>query len=272
MKPRKMAMKRSAVSIVTSICLILLIVGIDDLQAEEERPSTSLDVAVLSQYIWRGQELSRDSIVIQPSMTVGYKGLSMNIWGNLDTDQYDSEKGDNDWTETDLTLSYGKEFGMLSVEGGYIYYALEGTDADTQEVYLGFGLDTVLSPSLKIYRDIAKYPSWYFVLGLSHPIEINEKVSLELSGSVSYLLSDDEDDYPEIDGSGEPTDDEFDNFHDGVISANLPITLTKYITITPTASYCFPLSDDASDEMEWRSQRGEDDNFIYGGVVMSMAF
>jgi hypothetical protein len=265
-------MKKSGVKISLLICLILLISGIGDLQAEEEHPSSSLDVAVLSQYIWRGQELSRDSIVIQPSMTVGYKGLSMNLWGNLDTDQYYDAAGDDEynWNETDLTFCYGKEFGMLSAEAGYIYYDLDGI-ADTQEVYLGFGLDTLLSPSLKIYKDIAGNSSWYFLLGISHAIEMNEKVSLELSGSVSYLLSEDEDDYYEVDGSG-PTGDEFENFHDGVISASLPIALTEYITITPTASYCFPLSDDASDEMEYRSLRGEDDNFIYGGVILSMAF
>jgi hypothetical protein len=206
-------------------------------------------------------------------MTVGYKGLSMNLWGNLDTDQYYDAAGDDEynWNETDLTLCYGKEFGILSTEAGYLYYDLDGIP-DTQEVYLGFGLDTLLSPNLKIYRNIAGDSSWYFLLGISHAIEIHENVSLELSGSVSYLLSEDEDDYYEVDDSGAPTGDEFENFHDGVISASLPITFTKYITITPTVSYCFPLSDDASDEMEFRSQRGEDDNFVYGGVILSMAF
>jgi len=29
---------------------------------------------------------------------------------------------------------------------------------------------------------------------------------------------------------------------------------------------------DASDEMEWRSKKGNDDKFIYGGVIVSMAF
>jgi len=84
---------------------------------------------------------------------------------------------------------------MLSVEGGYIYYGLDGCD-DTQEIFLSLGLDTLLSPSLTIYKDIDAYPSWYFLLGISHAFEITEKVSLELSGSVSYLLSEDDDDYP----------------------------------------------------------------------------
>jgi len=108
-------------------------------------------------------------------------------------------------------------------------------------------------------------------LGISHAFEITEKVSLELSGSISYLLSDDADDYYEVE-NGVPTDTEFENFHDGVISASLPIAVTKYMTITPSLSYTFPLSSDASDEMEYRSFKGDDDNFVYGGVTLSMAF
>jgi hypothetical protein len=122
-----------------------------------------------------------------------------------------------------------------------------------------------------IYRDIDNFPSWYFLLGISHAFEITEKVSLELSGSVSYLLSDDEDGYPEID-DGEETGDGFENFHDGVISASLPIAVSKYLTITPSVSYSFPLSSDASDEIEYLSFRGDDDSFLYGGVTVSMAF
>jgi hypothetical protein len=57
-----------------------------------------------------------------------------------------------------------------------------------------------------------------------------------------------------------------------VISASLPIAVAEHITITPSLAYTFALSDDASDEMEWRSTKGDDDSFIYGGVTVSMAF
>ena len=253
-----------------SVALVLTVAVVLPALAEED-PSTDMSVAALSQYIWRGQELSRDSVVIQPSMTVSYMGFSGNLWGNLDTDPYtnDGEESAN-WTETDLTVSYGKGFGVLSVEGGYIYYGLDGCD-DTQELYLSLGLDTLLAPALTVYRDIDSYPSWYFLLGISHAFEIAETVSLELSGSVSYLLSENAEDYPEID-NGSPTGAKFENFHDGVISANLPIAVAEYITITPSLSYTFPLSSDASDEMEWRSKTGDDDNFVYGGITVSMAF
>ncbi len=241
--------------------------------AEEETPSADLSVAFLSAYIWRGQELSKDSLVIQPSMTASYKGFAANLWGNLDTDPYTTTDDDikENWNETDFTLSYGREFGMVSAEGGWIYYGLEGAD-DTNELYLSLGLDVLLTPTLTIYRDISSYPQTYFLLGISHAFELTEKVSLELGGSISYLSSDDEDGYPEYNDQLVATGDKFDNFHDGVISASLPISISKYLTITPSLSYALPVTTDAKNDMKARSQNGDDDNFFYGGVTCSIAF
>ena len=254
-----------------SAVLVLTLIMVLPALAEDEKPSADMSVAALSQYIWRGQELSRNSIVVQPSMTVSYMGFLANLWGNLDTDPYpDTAPEDSSWTETDFTLSYGKGFGLLSAEGGYVYYGLDGAD-DSEEVFLSLSLDTLLSPGLTVYRDIDAYPHWYFLFGISHSFEITQAVSLELSGSVSYLKSEDEDDYPEIEDNV-ATDDKFSNFHDGVISASLPVAVAEYITITPSLTYTFGLSSDASDEMEWRSQTGDDNNFFYGGLTMSMAF
>jgi len=238
----------------------------------EEKPLADFTVAALSQYVWRGQELSRDSLVIQPSMTMGYDGLSANLWGNLDTDPYIELPGDDGskWNETDFTLSYGNGYGPWNIQGGYIYYGLEAIE-DSQEVFLSLGYDTLLAPTLTIYRDFDSYEHWYFLFGLSHAIELSETVSLELSGSVSYLKSEDDEDYPEIHGAT-PTDDRFEDFHDGVISVSLPIWVSNALTVTPSLSYTFPLSSKASDEMEWRSLDGDDDSFVYGGVTVSMGF
>lgn len=261
-------------------CFLAIIVGlvlsaviILPALAEEEKPTADLSVSALSAYIWRGQELSRDSMVIQPSMTIGYKGFSANLWANLDTDPYVSS-GDSttNWTETDLTLSYGRKIGPVNARLGYIYYGLDAVD-DSQEVFISVGLDTLLSPTLTVYREIAHYPGWYYLLGISHAFKLTEIATLNLAASVSYLKGEDVDDCPEVTSSGAPTGNKFSNFHDGLISASLPLAVAKYITITPTIAYSFALSDDARYELKClRSKTGEDANFVYGGVTLSLAF
>ena len=266
---------RSTIGVLAlSVALIIGMASVSPVLAEEEAPSADFSVDFLSKYVWRGQELSKDSLVIQPSMTVGYKGFAANIWGNLDTDPYTTTGEDKKtkWNETDFTLSYAREFGMVSAEAGWVYYGLESAD-DTNELYLSLGMDVFLAPSLTIYRDISSYNLTYFLAGISHSFELTETMALELGGSISYLSSDDEDEYPEYTDQGVAIPGtKFNNFHDGVISVSLPISLDKYFTISPKLSYSFPLSSDAENEMKGRSKNGDDDNFFVAGVNCSMAF
>jgi len=274
------AVHRNILAVLAAV--VLSSVSLLPAMAEEEKPSADFSVSALSAYIWRGFELSHDSLVIQPSATVGYKGFSANFWGNLDTDPYtahDEKDSSNNWTETDLTLAYSRGFfdDFLSTEVGYIYYDLNGATVssgdpdDSQEFYLSLGLDTLLAPTLTVYKEFSHYPSWYILLSISHAFQITEAVSLELSASASYLKSQDEDAYPEIDGRGE-VKGEFNNFHDGLISASLPVAVSEFFTIAPTVAYSFPLCGEASDQMEAFSRTGKDDNFLYGGVTCTFAF
>ena len=233
--------------------------------AEEERPTADLTIGAYSQYIWRGFEMSRDSIVVQPSMTVAYKGFSANLWGNLDTDPYsDATDESNNWNETDLTLAYGWEMGPAAFSVGYIYYALDGDD--TQEFFVSAALNTLLTPTLAVYRDTDFYPGWYATLGISHSFPVSGDITLDLGGQVSYLAADEAETYAEADGS------KYSNFHDGVVSVGLTVPVNTYITVMPTLSYTFALSNDAEELMRASSKKGNDDNFFYGGVAVSMAF
>ncbi len=217
--------------------------------AEEEAPSGGADIAFMTQYVWRGYALSDSSIVIQPSISAGYKGFGLNLWGNLDTDYYDMGK---DFNETDLTLSYDKSFGMVGLGVGYIYYGLEGDDS--QELYVSLGLDTLLAPTLTIYRDYDAFDSWYLLFGVSHSFELTEELSLDLGGSVSYYDYDDTD-YSEL--------------HDGLISASMSIPIGEYFSLTPSLTYTFPLSSKA--EAELMDMDGDDSHFIVG-VTFSVSF
>ena len=222
--------------------------------AEEEKPTADFTVGAYSKYVWRGYELSDDSIVVQPSLTVAYKGFAVNLWGNVDTDHYVTES--NEFNETDLTLSYDWAMGPVGFSVGYIYYALdeEAIGEDSQEFYISASLDTILSPTLTLYRDSDTYRGTYVALDVSHSLPITDDIGLDLGAKVSYL------DFDESD---------YDAFQDGVLSAALSIPLTDYISVAPEVYYSFPLSSDAEDELD----NGEgDDSFFYGGVSVSYSF
>ena len=168
--------------------------------------------------------------------------------------------------------------------GGYIYYSLASLNKDaadrneSQELFATVSLNTLLSPTLTVYKEIDHYRNWYFLLGISHVFELNKMMSLKLAASASYLLSTDEATYPKFDGNAVATTDKFSNFHDGILSASLPIKATDRITITPTLSYIFPLTGDAKDEMKGLGLKGtatpseRDSSFLVGGIMVSFSF
>jgi len=221
--------------------------------AEEEKPEADFTLGAYSQYVWRGFAFSDSSVVLQPSMTVGYKGFGVNLWGNLDTD----EKGldTNNWNETDMTVSYDGSAGIVGYGVGWIYYNVDGAD-DTQELYASVSVDTLLAPTLTYYADIANLPgSSYATLGISHSISFTEKMALDLGAQVGYL--DDGADYSEL--------------HDGLVSASMSFALGEYASITPELYYSFALSNDAETAIKSVSYDGDDSHF-YGGISASFAF
>jgi len=261
----------------------------------EDRPSGSLAISGLSKYVWRGYEMTKNSIVVQPSLTVAYKGFSANVWGNIDTKPYSTTDASysSTWTETDLTVSYTKTFGILNAGLGYIYYGLQAPNAgavkplDAQEIFVTLGLNTLLTPTLTVYKEIDHYHQYYFLLGISHTFEFNKTVSLQLSASASYLLSDYADatlygvnpsygGYPKFNDNYQATNGKFSNFHDGVLTASLPISMAKYLTVAPTVSYSFPLSNDAKNEIKARGKLANpgdnDSSYLYGGLTVTLSF
>ena len=70
--------------------------------AEAQESSVDVTVAadVVSQYIWRGQDLG--DVSLQPTLGVEYRGLSLTAWGSVGLSNYQDTK------EFDLTLAYAK--------------------------------------------------------------------------------------------------------------------------------------------------------------------
>ena len=247
--------------------------------ADASKPTASIDLGIFSQYIWRGMELSHNSVVIEPSVTLGYEGFSFNVWGNMDTDlkTRGSDAHTSKYTETDLTLSYAKAVGPVKLTGGYIYYALGGTppvgsqdinasSLDSQEVFASATLATILSPTLSVYREIAHAPAWYVNFGVSHSQPIYDKITLDLGASAGYYYSDNN-------GMVEANDPDtkYRALHNGLVSAGFTIPFGEYFSVKPMIAYSFPLSSKADDFIK-ASSISDHSNFVYGGVTLSMAF
>ena len=73
-----------------------LVMGMTTYAQEEIETTVATDV--VSSYIWRGQDLG--STAIQPTLGVGYKGLSLSAWGSYGI------ANPADTKEFDLTLAY----------------------------------------------------------------------------------------------------------------------------------------------------------------------
>ena len=236
---------------------LLLLTNHIALAEEDVKPTASADIAFLTQYIWRGLAFSDDSLVIQPAVTVEYHGLSLNLWSHVDTDYYDAtaDQGNLQSTETDLTLSYIRDFGPLSTGVGYIYYSLDSV-ADSQEAYISLGIDVALSPSFTVYREMAYYPGWYFNLGISHSFELTDNgISLDIAGSINYLDADGASGF----------------LNDGLISVSLALPFFDYFSLNPIIAYSIHLSEKGYDALKAGSADGEA-NHLYGGATLSMAF
>ena len=150
-----------------------------------------------------------------------------------------------------------------------LYYEVDG-DLDTSELYLSTGYDTLLSPSLTIYRDIGTLPGWYLNLSLGHSFKLTETLNLDISGSVGYASTDD-DSVVEIDDTMTPTTKKYSGLHDAALSASVTIPINEYMSLTPMVAYSFPLSDKADNLIKFNSIKNDSD-FIYGGVTLSIAF
>lgn len=84
----------------------------------QEKVEASISSDLVSQYIWRGQDLG--NVSIQPSASVAYKGLSLGAWGNVGIDQTNTK-------EFDITAAYATNGFNIGITD---YWFNAGQDAN----------------------------------------------------------------------------------------------------------------------------------------------
>ncbi|MBM4103746.1 MAG: hypothetical protein FJ263_06805 [Planctomycetes bacterium] len=268
--------------------------------AVSDGPSLGFNVstAFMSKYIWRGQLLN-DDYVMQPSVGASYGGLSASLWGNVDMTNYHRQRDgggvsyghSNEWefTEYDWTIGYADKIpgsDILKYSVGVIYYYFpSGTDEgilahDTTEVYAGLGLDTFLSPTVTLYRDIDEFDGTYAAFSVSHAIEKifelspDMPVGMTASASVGWGSAS----YNKGYWDSTQTFEKGSSLQDLTVSVGFPVVVMGW-TVTPSVNYVTLLDSDIrkTDAYSNGSIAGHSTNktcsdYFFTGLTLSRSF
>jgi uncharacterized protein (TIGR02001 family) len=245
-------------------------------KATEEKVQFTFGADILSQYVFRGIALSRDSAVIQPTFTVSYKGLALNIWGNFDTNEKNPfginspNRNNPKWNETDFTLSYTREiFKNFNLTGGMIYYALDSNNSphDSFEIYGGFGYKFPwFEVGFAAYREVAHFPGWYLSWYITRSFDLPfAGATLDLWASWGAELSNDKAAFPTKDGGF------YRSLNAGHLMATVNFPVGKHVKISPKIMYWYGLGGESTYTLRSLSW-DRNQNHILGGVSVTANF
>jgi len=264
-------------SLILAICLAL---GFSTIGTyAEDKIAGSASIGVFNRYIFRGYEIGSHSAVIQPALSNSYKGFSLALWSNIDSNERATQsfapdnEGNKSLNETDLTLGYTYAIDKISLTGGYIYYGTKYT-AETEELFLSATYDMLLKPTIAIYRDINEYGGTYFNLSVAHSIPLHKDITLDLGASAGYFVGSD-DYWRTYESSTEDyTGEKYSALHDGMIRAGFTIPITKSLSLQPVAQYWLPLSSKARRTVNGNSynHNGKLDETFVAGINLTSNF
>lgn len=224
---------------------------------------TSGTFALVSRYVWRGQDLLQNNdAAFQPSVTFSLKNsLSLNVWGSV------GKGGPNDANELDeldFTLSKsGALNDAVNWTFGHTYYTFHTAGNDeSQETFAGLSLPkAAMKPSVTLYGDWGGDVSkgYYLNVAGGHDIPLagNKRVpSITMNVSAGYC-----------DGqwSMKP------GLSDVNVSLAAPIALEGF-TVTPFVTYTYVPDKASSAKGQTSPPFINTQNEIWGGVNFDVKF
>lgn len=244
---------------------VMVMAGVATVVSAEEKEGVSVGVTadVFSKYIWRGQNVI-DDWVLQPGASVGYKGLTASVWGNMDL--HGELVDDREFSELDYALDYSNTFPGQNVLGysvGVIYYDFMNMQhvPDTSEAYGGLTADVPLSPAIRAYYDFDEIDGTYVQLSVGHTIDKvkawteNCYCGAQIGASLGWGSRGYNEGYFGVDDGA---------LNDLTLTAGLPLCLGKW-TIKPVVGYSTLIDDDI------RTATAKSDN-LWGGVSAAYEF
>lgn len=103
----------------------------------------SANVALTSNYIWRGMTQTANSPAVQGGVDLGYKGAYIGVWGSSIDFGNGSAGGSTASSEFDIYVGYASEISGLSYDIGLIQFMYPGDTENLNfaEAYLSLGYD-----------------------------------------------------------------------------------------------------------------------------------
>ncbi|MEW6670292.1 MAG: MltA-interacting MipA family protein [Thermodesulfobacteriota bacterium] len=213
-----------------------------------------------SAYVWRGMTFN-DGAVFQPSLDVSHKGFGLNVWGNLDIDDYDNTLNSGKFSEVDLTLSYSFNIEKLSAAVGWIEYLFPQGAEGTREVYVSLAMDVYkgLTAGLNLYYDVENVGDYFTAASLGYSLPVGANFTLDLKALAGYCGEDFAVAYGGTDGG----------FHDYTFSMTGTYTLIQNLNIKAYLNYTGSLDDDV---LPKKRNGGYQDTDLYGGIGVYYSF
>ncbi len=109
------------------------------LMAEDNTVTTSANMALTSNYVWRGMTQTDNAPAIQGGIDFGYNGFYLGTWAS----NISWTDNDNSSMELDVYAGYANSFAGIDYDLGYIRYAYPKVQDDNNfdEAYLSLSKD-----------------------------------------------------------------------------------------------------------------------------------
>lgn len=217
--------------------------------------STSVDITFASNYTWRGQLLNEEP-VMQPSLSASIWNFSFNAWANYDFTTGGGAANAWDFSEVDLTVAYGRDFGPVSFELGNVEYTFPGAAGPgTRELYVSAGIDILVSPTLMLAYDYGAIDGLYGNIGVSYGLPL-DVIGIDLGANLGFA----EGGY----NKGYFGEDKF-ALNDLNVALGLAYDVVGPFSISAGANFSMLLDSDIADSA------GDNDTSIYGYLGFGIA-
>lgn len=231
----------------------------------------SADLAVVSQYVWRGIRFD-DKPSFQPTVTLEYCpaeawSLAVTGWWNLALDDHDSSTHKDLLFEQDFTVTAGFQPDRAwSWSVGYNYYSNPRSDVEpgttswqTDEVFAGCSWTTgKFTHTATINVDVDRVRGVYLDLSTGPEVSLGQTLTvsprLHLGVTSGMRPEDDEDGWYTRDG-----------LVDGSLGAALSWTLGEHLEAGASLAVSKRFDD-------FHDETGDPDTYVTGGVLLRASF